>query len=45
MCEKDGCDCGIQEFKEAVCYECGYNIEYGKEVCKNGKKYHNRCLK
>ena len=41
MCE---CDCGKSEFKEAVCYSCGYDIEYGKEICKDGKKYHKGCV-
>jgi formylmethanofuran dehydrogenase subunit E len=38
------CPCGNDEFKNKVCYECGYDIENGEETMIDGKPYCWRCV-
>lgn len=38
------CTCGENEIKCKICYNCGYDIEYGTEIVIDGKEYHKRCV-
>jgi hypothetical protein len=40
-----GCVCGENEIKNSICYDCGRDIEFGKEVYINGKIYCQNCIK